>query len=966
MVRRAAALLGACVIVAAVVTPAGAAETEPSSAADQSLQDFGACLANRGAGDLLLLIDSSGSLRETDPLDERVTAATYLLEQMAATSKDAGFTIDVAIDSFDTSVDPVAPWTRLEGGTLGGLRSAVSGLAERDAGVDTDYWTALETARQQLGDRAVADSTPHCQAVAWFSDGKLDLERRTSKARARLQVPPYVGQGTLATEEGVAAAEQAAESDLCRPAGLADQLRAAGIWLFGVGLSPTRDDVTFSLMRSITTGTAGSGTCGALTDPSPGAFVLAADIDDLIFAFDRFAAPGRAPITHVAGICQTAVCAEQEHPFVLDDSIRSVHVLGSADLAGVSAYLVPPDGKPVPLPRAEPGTEQSVAVGQTSVGLVWESDKTLTLAMARGATWAGRWSLVFVDEKGTSPQALSRTQIRIVGDLVPTWSAGTKTVHVGEVLHGTTLGLADAAGKPVDPAALLGKVGLSVTLLASDGTSVPVATGLGPQDIAKPLDIDLAAVKPGPARVRLVLDLTTADAVVNGQAVPGTAFAPQQVDVPVTLLAPVDFPEVGRSAAFGVAEGRANLAASLTVEGPGCVWLDDASLTVKGRPAGIGDVAVSSTASSAETCVRVEEGATGALPLRLTTGAAGNGGLAGSVNVMTAPLDESERAVAVPVVVSADLRKPWSTPRGVLGFVVALVLGPGLPLALLYVLKARGARIPPRALQARAFDVTVSDGQVLRDDAPFALRDDDFVQLVPMPEAGARTLDVAGVRLATRVGLSPFGPAVVRVTVPGRLAASSERPAGTGKDGSTTLPLAVHNRWVLHVDPAAAPAATLVLLVSADSSQEARAALAARMADQVPHTAAALFAAGATAPSVPGRTTPGGEGSIAPDPWSTTATDAAPDADPWAAAAATDGGWGRSEPLSAAAPPPSPASQAVPAAPVAPPVPAAPDAWGAPAPSPDPWADLGGGADPWSSGPDGPGSAPWSSSDPQS
>ena len=37
----------------------------------------------------------------------------------------------------------------------------------------------------------------------------------------------------------------------------------------------------------------------------------------------------------------------------------------------------------------------------------------------------------------------------------------------------------------------MGKVALSVTLLAPDGTSVSVATGLGPQDIAKPLDIDL-------------------------------------------------------------------------------------------------------------------------------------------------------------------------------------------------------------------------------------------------------------------------------------------------------------------------------------------------------------------------------------------------------------------------------------------------------------------------------------------
>jgi hypothetical protein len=851
---------------AAMVGPAaGVNAAAPTTGA---VQDFGACLAARGGGDLLLLIDESGSLRQSDPQNARVTAATYLVDRMAATAASGGFTMDVSVAGFSGGFDPVAGWTRLDGPGLASVKGAITSFTDRRDGLETDYWNAIEGARRSLADRlTTTNELTRCQAVAWFSDGQLDLVPRTSAALQRQagdEAKAYAPGVDLRTEAGAAAAEAAAKESLCRGGGLADQVRASGVWTFGVGLaSGTSKASDFSLMQSIAAGHDDAGTaCGALLDRSPGDFVLASNIDDMLFAFDRFGSPQQAPIEQTAGVCQGGVCADAQHRFVLDASIRSVHVLGSADVPGVKAVLIAPDGTQTPLDKGKVGVATDHSRGATTITAAWQSDRTVAVDLGTSGSdtgWPGAWALVFVDASASSPNGVSRSDIYISGDLRPTWTAPSDApVHIGESVPGFRLGLADTAGTAVDPASLLGTVSASAALVAADGTTTTIAEGLSAAGMASGLVLDLTKASPGEAVIRVELAITTAPATLpDGSTVPGTALAPERVDVPITLRAPADFPTVSPRLDFGTTDGRADLTARLSVTGPGCVWVASGGATLQAFPQEVGDVVVTApTASSAGTCLKLAKGQTATLPVSLRTTAAGNGSINGSLAVTIAPTGELQRATTVKVPFSADLRKPLDRQVFVLGLVLALILGPGIPIGLLYLIKAVSARIPPRALAAEVIPVTVEDGRVLRSGAPFALRDTDFVELVRLSARGARTVSVSGLTLRTHVGWSPFGPASVLVEAPGQVGASSVYPVPVGRRHQARLPLAVHNTWAVFVGPSApAEQATLLLLVGADTSQDRRRDMVDDVVTKLPELVRDLRAiAPATGPGSP---TPG-------------------------------------------------------------------------------------------------------------
>ena len=167
---------------------------------------------------------------------------------------------------------------------------------------------------------------------------------------------PYARGVSLTDESGVSRAEQAGRQDLCRPTGLADQLRSSGITLLGIGLS--KGDADFTLMRRITQGggqgaaAAGLESCGDVGAPA-GSFYPVSDIDSLLLAFDAISAPGSAVSSRSSRICQGSVCQEGETSFVLDGSLEEVHILASSDVDGLTAYLYAPGAtKPIALPAS--------------------------------------------------------------------------------------------------------------------------------------------------------------------------------------------------------------------------------------------------------------------------------------------------------------------------------------------------------------------------------------------------------------------------------------------------------------------------------------------------------------------------------------------------------------------------------------------------------------------------------------
>ncbi|OOK64093.1 hypothetical protein BZL30_9185 [Mycobacterium kansasii] len=59
------------------------------------------------------------------------------------------------------------------------MGDALSTLASKNTGIDTDYWLALDGARQALASRGSGvGGADRCQAIAWFSDSKIDFTAR--------------------------------------------------------------------------------------------------------------------------------------------------------------------------------------------------------------------------------------------------------------------------------------------------------------------------------------------------------------------------------------------------------------------------------------------------------------------------------------------------------------------------------------------------------------------------------------------------------------------------------------------------------------------------------------------------------------------------------------------------------------------------------------------------------------------
>ena len=772
---------------------------------------FGACLASQKAGDLLLLFDESSSLQSTDPQAARVQAARYLLQTLGKYADRVGANLEVASAGFSDTFAPEHNWTKLTGSSADQLGSELSSIATKNSGIDTDYWLALDGARQELASRGPGpNGGQRCQAIAWFSDGKIDFTPRpTSK--------PYADGVSLDSPTGIDDTTKRAVDSICRPGGLADQLRSSGIIMLGIGLGANKTPSDFDVMSAISTALGLNGlACGKITDPVPGDFYPVSNIDDMLFAFDALNPdPGT---TQQGPVCRLQVCPEARHNFVLDRSIKSVNILGSGGVAGVVPYLISPSGKTLELPKKD--GRNAADIDGVPVAYEWQSEsaQTISLQNTGGPQWAGQWAIVYVDTTGQHPDAVSKVSIHITTDIFPALTGAEKVSwRSGQVLDGLTFGLVDGQGKPMAPTDLAGTATMSAALAPDGAAPIPLLQSVAKDDITRPVDADLTKVNPGHAVLRMSLVITTAPATdpSGAQIAPGTELSPQDVDVPVQILPKLGLPIPGERIDFGTVLATKGATAPLNITGPGCAWIADTDAAkVVAAPDDIGTARVTSTANSAQNCLKVQAGQTGQLQVTLRTDHDGHGGLTGTVPVHVAALDNPSDAQVVEVPFVASLIKPLNTTNFVLVLIAALLLGPGIPLALLYASKWWVSKIPDTPMLAERIPVEVSNDVVLRDGEPFAMVDTDLIQPVPGLAGGTRRLTVQGVTLTATMGRSPFGAGYVIVDADGVVSVGSELPASDPSGLRAVLPLAVHNKWVvLHNPRGPANVADVLLLV---------------------------------------------------------------------------------------------------------------------------------------------------------
>jgi hypothetical protein len=803
-----AAALAAAAAVTTLLGLSGPVAAAPVAAEAPALQAFGACLSARKAGDVLVLIDESGSLKRTDPDAARVSAARFLLERFAALADAQELDLAVATAGFSADFRASQGWTTLDGSSVGGVSDSLEDFAARDDGLDTDYWNALDGSRRLLADRARerSGSTPAgtCQAVVWLSDGALDIETRDGSA-GRDDVKAYAEDVDLSTDAGAAAAEAAARESLCREGGLVDQVRGSDVYTFAVGLEAPADPPDFALFESIATGTSAAGACGAPVTEPVGDFYRASTLEDLLLAFNKIAANGGVleQSTPVCGGEAAEVCA---HSFVLDDSIGSVRLLASTGAPGIQLSLSPPGEAPTLLPYTPDQQPTPVDVSGLPVEVTWETEQTAAVEFARvdGLPWTGQWSLYFIDPDGTNADVTARSQLQIAGDLAPAWpGAGTAELETGAVLTGVQLGLARlSTGEPVDPEALRGSATLSAELVRPDGATVTISDGLDATEPIPTLDLDLTDVPPGRAVVRLTLSVTTAEvpAAAGRPSIPGTALVDQVVDLPVEVAVPPEYPSVPDLLDLGDQGETTTLTGSLPITGQGCVWVRQ--LAVGTIPEGSGTAEPTTSASTPESCVKVIEGTPGELPIEVRLGAPGTGTVQGTMTVVLQPVGEGE-VIEKEVKFTGDVVKPLDVGRTLWVFVVALLVGLGLPLLVAQLARWFAARVPGVAFAVQVVPVEVTSDGVLRDGSSFRL-DHRSGEVVTLPLKGTRHLVLpgAGATLRTRTGFDLRRVAAVEVSSPGAATLAPPALRRTRRGFEAQLPLDVQNRWFAVAGPA--------------------------------------------------------------------------------------------------------------------------------------------------------------------
>jgi len=823
---------------------AGSAVAAPAqtAAAPSAADRFAACVSANGQANIVLLIDESGSLagsatsKGSDPDGARVTAAGYLLRSLSNLVDATDAKISVLLSGFANDYYPGSAWLPLGKSGLGGALAQLQSFKDKDNGSGTDYYLALDGARRDLN-KQHAKSPNACQAIVFFSDGKLDVEKDSSENSYSQISRPYANPDPMKSGNWAAASTQAA-SAICSPKGLATQIRSRGIIVFGIGLAVTASASDFSLMQNVVTG---SGGCGGLTTPTPGMFTPVQNIDEMLFAFNAVTG-GQEQSTKV---CQdnVAACAAQDgfvNAIMLDGSVSRVNILGTAPVDGVQVWIVDPQGKQAQLKTsADAGLNSSVslAAGGMTGTYTWLSAHTVSLqwAKASGANWNGEWKLIFVDPSGKSAGQMAKTSLQVFGDVEASAVIGDTTQLRQDSPIQVTLALKNGAGEKLNPSTdLAGSLGVDVDLVDSAGTTIPVKDGITKADVSAPISIDAQKAATGDGKIQVTLRYTTA----APHGLVGTTLEPSVTQTDVAILPPANFPSVTSTLDFGAIEGAVDVTGDVAVTGPGCVWVDPSTASVDAAPDEAGDVTIGSPNTSQSGCVSVPEGKTANLPVRLTTANSGNGDVTGTFDVKMAPLDEPTNVRQATVAFTAELSRPLNTTNFVVVLVASLILGVGIPVGLAYLAKfLLNSKMPSAGVYVVSCQVSAGAGEVLRDGKPFAVASEELKDMLKLRAGGTRDVTAGAYRLVSHMGASPFGTADVRVVGASAGASSYRTKAGP----AAILPLAVANNWALLKNPGMPQGtADLLLLVSVFSGAQERDALVAAVNAKGPQMIAAL------------------------------------------------------------------------------------------------------------------------------
>lgn len=383
---------------------AGAPFISPSVAAPAAAtRDFSACVQNKQAGAVMILMDESGSIYGTkekpgsDPKNYRITAAMILLDKLQQVSDAFNAPINVMLaglgDDFKVRSSGSNGWLSLEPGkdNRASWEAQVNTWKSQPAdknSAETDLYSSLQGAQLKFA------SQTDCKMLVLFKDGE-DFQFFNKKVKTRVSDPAIQA---LLDAGDTPGARDAAEKEICRPAGTADGFRVSEIYLLAVALGSGSVSNEFEKINNVVEG---GGGCG--NQPGYGKLLLSSDPAELPQLFNKSLDPGWEPSTR-----------QNSFTFNMTNALSGISILTSGELGAFDEYTIEPPK--TCLAGTQKFKRNGPKEGSFGAGVNWESQwySTETFKIIVNKTdgetknncWTGTWNVKPTGSAGGSSSSV--------------------------------------------------------------------------------------------------------------------------------------------------------------------------------------------------------------------------------------------------------------------------------------------------------------------------------------------------------------------------------------------------------------------------------------------------------------------------------------------------------------------------------------------------------------------------------
>jgi len=701
---------------AAVVMGLVSAASEPALAADlseageEAFADIAACAST---GDNLLaqiVVDSSKSLKQTDPQDRRVGAVLTALDSLEQLQLAAGDTLDVrvSLSTFARGYSPLVGWGSLSGTHAEKLKTTVSQeLPGKDGSSGTNYAEALGGARASLNREAAKLEGSSCKVVFWFTDGKLDIGAKTDGVRKQL----------------------------CNPQGIVDSVRGDNISVIALALF-AGNGVTVQdkeRLRATAEGSGSGESCGTVPigdSASGGAYLPADDALAMRRLFAQAAAMIDGATLGTTVVCPGAACVNGVLSLPVDAGIKGFRLILDRGSSADASTLTSPSGESASLNPALKDIDGSTVLVSDRNGLMSVSAEVTGDA-------AGTWTLK------TNPK--STTIVDLYYDWGVTLQVESKAgLYVGEE-SALRIAPIDDDGKPVDLSVLKSSVldlkieGAEIISEVADESGWDVTIDIPATDVPPALLID-ASVRATTDPHELSLGPITARTELETRLPPAfPSVAPTRLELPEI---------VGTDSSTG----------TLTFTGSdkgdtrACVTPSKAH-----APSAAGSVTL---AAAAEKCIDIPQGAVVEMPIEASAQRPADGRVDGELTVSLAEANGDEK-IDVSVPYELSMSRPIDQPM--LLWVTALLVILALAIAWSVAAASRwfGERYSFSAYARYAsVPVMASESGVTRPDAAELFSaSDDFHPMGFARQTRKGALSASGIDYRRRLPWNPLAEA---------------------------------------------------------------------------------------------------------------------------------------------------------------------------------------------------------------